>query len=1183
MIEPFASRGKIAALSRNSHFNHRDFLLMHSSLLSPFSPPQIQLEKHQNWCGLEGASRSLALIQTACQGNKPLLVVTTGSLMAQQLETELQFFAKGKDLPIFYFPDWETLPYDLFSPHQDIISDRLQTLHRLGSFERGIILVPIGTLMHRLLPKQELLKRSLMLKVGETLVPESFRINLESAGYRAVSTVSEHGEFALRGGILDIFPMGVELPYRIELFDTDIETIRTFDPETQRSVDRVEGISLLPAREVPIDAQSISNFRTRWHDTFPGNPTDCSVYRDISLGIFPPGIEYYLPMFYPSCDTLFDYLPNQTLVIKTAGFENAAETFFEEVKLRHEQLQHNVERPIVQPEELFLYPDQLFSRINQQPNCTLYGNDGDNDQPSKHRCDFASKPLPEIAINDRANQPLGNLEKFLGQPNQRVLIEAESPGRREILLEQLKTIQINPLEVSGWQGFVDSDQDICITIAEPQEGFYLQQENLAVITELDLYNRKVMQQRRRERGESQADLLVKSLTELSIGSAVVHIEHGVGRYRGLQTLPIDGEETEFLVLEYAESAKLYVPVASLDLISRYEGVDPDTAPLNRLGSDQWQKARRKAAEKIRDTAAELLEIYARREAKTGFAIDLDEESYRQFAAQFPFEETPDQQLAIDAVIKDMLAEQSMDRLVCGDVGFGKTEVAMRAAFLAVNDGRQVAVLVPTTLLAQQHYQTFKDRFADYPVKVEVLSRFRSGKEQTAVMKELENGQVDILIGTHKIIGKELKYKNLGLVVIDEEHRFGVRQKEYLKSIRAQVDILTLTATPIPRTLNMAMAGIRDLSIIASPPAKRLSIKTFVTEMQKSVIEEAIMREVLRGGQVYYLHNEVKSIEKTAADLRQMLPNIRVGVGHGQLRERELEQVMSEFYHKQYDVLVCTTIIETGIDVPNANTIIIERADKLGLAQLHQIRGRVGRSHHQAYAYLITPPAKLMTADANKRLEAIEATQELGAGFTLASHDMEIRGAGALLGDDQSGQIHSIGFSLYMEMLEKAVEAMKQGKIPDIENTHSDNTEINLHIPVLIPDDYLGDVQGRLVLYKRIANADSDFELEQLQVEMIDRFGLLPQPVKNLFAVSALKLRGHALGIKKLEASAQKGRIDFNKEPMIDPMKIINLIQQRPQEFTLSGAEKLSFHFEMEDAEQRIGQVGQVLELLAGNA
>lgn len=1153
---------------------------MHSQPLSPLNPPQIQLDKHQNWCGLAGASRSLALVQTACLSDKPLLIVTTGSLMAQQLEAELQFFAQGKELPIYYFPDWETLPYDLFSPHQDIISDRLQTLHRLGSFERGILLVPIGTLMHRLLPKQELLKRSLMLNVGQTLIPENFRSDLESAGYRAVSTVREHGEFALRGGILDIFPMGVEQPFRIELFDTEIETIRTFNPETQRSIERVEEIALLPAREVPIDAQSIANFRTRWHDTFSGNPTDSSVYRDISLGIFPPGIEYYLPMFYLGCDTLFDYLPEQTIVVKTAGFDKAAETFFNEVKLRYEQLRYNTERPIVKPEALFLYPDQLFNHINRLPNCTLYDNEGE--QPTKHLCGFATKPLPEIAINDRAHQPLSNLEKFLGQPDQRVLIEAESAGRREILLEQLKSIQITPLEVADWQGFIDSDQDICITIAEPQKGFYLQQEKIAVITELDLYNRKVMQQRRREREESQSDLLIKSLTELSIGSAVVHIEHGVGRYLGLQTLPIDGEDAEFLVLEYAESAKLYIPVSSLDLISRYEGVDPDTAPLNRLGSDQWQKARRKAAEKIRDTAAELLEIYARREAKTGFGIEFDENAYRQFAAQFPFEETPDQQLAIDAVIKDMTAEQCMDRLICGDVGFGKTEVAMRAAFLAVNDGRQVAVLVPTTLLAQQHYQTFKDRFADYPVTVEVLSRFRSSKQQTTVMEALENGQVDILIGTHKIIGKELKYKNLGLVVIDEEHRFGVRQKEYLKSIRAQVDILTLTATPIPRTLNMAMAGIRDLSIIASPPAKRLSIKTFVTEMQKSVIEEAITREVLRGGQVYYLHNEVKTIEKTAENLRKLLPNLRVGIGHGQMRERELEQVMSEFYHKQYDVLVCTTIIETGIDVPNANTIIMERADKLGLAQLHQIRGRVGRSHHQAYAYLITPPAKLMTADANKRLEAIEATQELGAGFTLASHDMEIRGAGALLGDDQSGQIHSIGFSLYMEMLEKAVEAMKRGKIPDIENTHRDNTEINLHIPALIPEDYLGDVQDRLVLYKRIANAASDHELEQLQVEMIDRFGLLPQPVKNLFAVTALKLRGQALGIKKLEASAHKGRIDFNQEPTIDPMKIIHLIQQRPQEFTLSGSERLSFHFEMEDAERRIGQVGQVLELLSEN-
>ncbi|HET8731619.1 MAG TPA: transcription-repair coupling factor, partial [Moraxellaceae bacterium] len=754
--------------------------------------------------------------------------------------------------------------------------------------------------------------------------------------------------------------------------------------------------------------------------------------------------------------------------------------------------------------------------------------------------------------------------------------------RRESLLELLARASLKPGAVSGWDDFLArKDTTPAIAVGPLEQGLWLQDPPIAVITESQLLGQRVMQSRRRKATSQDvsSELVIRNLSELQPGAPVVHIDHGVGRYQGLVTLEVDNQAQEFLLLEYADSAKLYVPVSSLQLIARYSGADDDHAPLHRLGTEQWTKARRKAAEQVRDTAAELLNIYARRAARPGHAFSFNESDYALFASGFPFEETADQAAAIIATIADLRAKRPMDRLVCGDVGFGKTEVAMRAAFVAVQDGGQVVVLVPTTLLAQQHYENFRDRFADWPIKIDVLSRFKSAKEQAAALKQLEEGKIDIIIGTHKLLAEDVRFKHLGLIIVDEEHRFGVRHKEALKNMRAEVDMLTLTATPIPRTLNMAFAGMRDLSIIATPPARRLAVKTFVRESHPAVIKEAILRELLRGGQVYYLHNEVESIEKCSQELQALVPEARIGIAHGQMRERELEQVMQQFYHKQFNVLVCTTIVETGIDVPSANTIIMDRADKLGLAQLHQLRGRVGRSHHQAYAYLLTPHQKAMTGDAEKRLEAIAAAGELGAGFALASHDLEIRGAGELLGEEQSGNINTVGFTLYMEMLEQAVKAIRSGKTPNLDQPLAQGTDVNLRISALIPDAYLPDVHNRLMLYKRISNAKDQAELDELQVEMIDRFGLLPEQTKNLFAVTSLKIEAEKLGITKIDASAGGGRLEFGTETKVDPMRLVKMIQTQPRKFRLEGADKLRFIMEMQDPQVRLQRLRDLLQSL----
>ncbi|WP_286816334.1 transcription-repair coupling factor [Marinobacter sp. UBA3607] len=1139
-----------------------------TALIAPVAPEKPS--DHRKWGQLAGCSDALAICESARDHKGLTLVITRSTDDAIRLEQAIRFFlnlppeedgaAITEDgLELLSLPDWETLPYDLFSPHQDITSRRIRTLHRLPSTRHGILVVPARTLMHRLAPPSYLQGNTLLLKVGQNLDIDSWRMQLEAAGYHHAENVYEHGEYAVRGAILDIYPMGSNLPYRIDLFDDEIETLRTFDPETQRSIDRIEQIELLPAHEFPWHKDARSGFRNRWFEHFPNADKEAPVYQDVSNGITPPGIEYYLPLFFDETATLFDYLPASTLVFTADGLNDAVAAFDAETRARHEDRRHDRLRPILPPSELFLQQDEVFGQLKPYPRvtCTPEPVEG----AGSANC--YAEALPDVAMDGRAADPAGRLKRFIREFPGRVLICAESSGRREALIENLGDHKLKLATVTGWQEFLEkSDATLAITIAPMEQGMVLPEQNLALITETALFGERVLQRRRREKPTEVDDHGYRDLSELRIGSPVVHIDHGVGRYKGLETITAGGQADEFLMLEYAGGSKLYVPVSSLHLISRYAGTDEEHAPLHKLGTDRWSNAKQKALEKIRDTAAELLDVYARREARKGFQFEDPKEAYRAFAAGFPFEETPDQQVAIQSVFEDMTGERPMDRLVCGDVGFGKTEVAMRAAFLATWSGKQVAVLVPTTLLAQQHYESFRDRFSDTPVTVELLSRFRSGAQTTKAIAAIEEGKADIVIGTHKLLQGDIKFKNLGLVIIDEEHRFGVQQKEKLKSLRAEVDMLTLTATPIPRTLNMAMGHLRDLSIIATPPARRLSVKTFVRQRDEAMVKEAILREILRGGQVYFLHNDVSTIEKTAEDLRRLIPEARVGVAHGQMRERQLEQIMSDFYHKRFNVLVCTTIVETGIDIPSANTIIIERADKFGLAQLHQLRGRVGRSHHQAYAYLLTPPPKSISTDAKKRLDAISEAQDLGAGFMLATHDLEIRGAGELLGEEQSGQIESIGFTLYMQLLDEAVKAIREGRTPNAELPLSHGTEMNLRIPALIPDDYLPDVHNRLMLYKRIASVQNEEELKELQVEMIDRFGLLPEPAKNLVNQTRLRLKADALGIVKVDAGKEWVRLEFGASTPVDPLVLVKKVQSAPDTYRLEGAN--SFRFRLND-------------------
>lgn len=1131
----------------------------------------------QSWGNLHGSCISLAISTLIASSERPLLIITPDTPSAFQLTNELSLFLDpDQHSSLLEFPDWETLPYDQFSPHQDIISRRLSTLHAITSLKKGVIISTVSTLMHRIVPRNYLTGNIFLLKQGDPLNIETTRINLQNAGYRCVPQVREHGEFAVRGSIIDLFPMGSSQPFRIDLFDEEIDSIRTFSPDTQRSIDKVERIELLPAKEFPLTEEAIEFFRQSFRNQFPGNPLNLPLYQDMSEGICPPGIEYYLPLFFEKTELLFDYLPENTLIVSYMGLHQKSDEFWREIKSRFDQYSHDILRPILKPQELFIQTDELFQKISQFNQIKIKSNILDE---HLNHYNFQTEILPSLNIDHKSPKPLQLLDNFLKNYNGRVLFCAESSGRREILLNLFQTSSISVKPYHSWMEFVTDDARCGITVAALDEGFILKNPDIALITESQLFGKRVLQRRRRKETPQDIDAIVKNLTELHIGAPIVHIDHGVGRYLGLQTLQLGDLTSEFLSLEYAGGDKLYVPVSSLQLISRYTGADLENAPLHKLGTEQWTRAKKKATEKIRDVAAELLALYAKRAAHPGLACKILESEYEKFVSAFSFEETPDQLRAINDVITDMTSDKPMDRLVCGDVGFGKTEVAMRAAFIAAQNNKQVAVLVPTTLLAQQHYQNFQDRFADWPIQVALLSRFKTKKEIEIVTHQLEEGKVDIVIGTHKLLQDEIKFKSLGLIVIDEEHRFGVRQKERLKSLRSSVDILTLTATPIPRTLNMAFSGMRDLSIIATPPARRLSVKTFIHEYQPSIIQEAITREILRGGQVYFLHNDIDTIERTTRDIEKLIPEARASFAHGQMHERELEQVMSDFYHRKFNVLVCSTIIESGIDIPTANTIIINRADKLGLAQLHQLRGRVGRSHHQAYAYLITPSRKLLSNDAIKRLDAIASYEDLGIGFALATHDLEIRGAGELLGEGQSGDMHEIGFTLYTDLLAKAVEALKSGKEPDLEKIEMRETEIDLQISALIPDTYLSDVHLRLQYYRKIATAKSESELDDIQVEMIDRFGLLPEQAKTLFAVNVLRLKAKKLGIIKIEATNKGGRIDFIEKPLIDPIKIIHLIQTQSKRFRLEGPTRLRFSLEQHEVKNRIQEVDKILALL----
>lgn len=1107
-----------------------------------------------------------------------MLVVAPSAREAEQLQDELDFYLKGSELPLMLFPDWETLPYDVFSPHQDIISQRLAVLAQSPDLKRGIVIAAAPTLLQRLAPPAYVLGGSFLLSVGERLDPEAMRQRLTAAGYASVSQVMEHGEFAVRGALLDIFPMGSPTPFRIDLFDEEIESIRRFDPETQLSQEKLDTVRLLPAREFPLDENGIKGFRQRYRARFEGDPQQHAVYRDVSNGLAPGGIEYYLPLFFDATATLFDYLPANAVIAMLHDVNGALIQTTQQISERYEQRRHDIERPLLPPQEVWCEPEQVEATLASRPYIELQS----AEWASGAAQNFNTAAPPPLRVESRAEEPVEKLLKFLDSFAGRVLFAAESTGRREYLLEMLARRDLKPAVVNGWQEFLDGSARIVLCVAPLERGLLLPDAGLAVVAEEQLFGQRARQSSRRA-AKRDPESIIRDLGDLAPGAPVVHEEHGVGRYLGLQILNLSGITTEFLTLEYAGGDKLYVPVSSLHLITRYNGSAPETAPLHRLGSDQWQKARRRAAEQIRDVAAELLDIHARRAARQGYAFKLSEMDYQAFTESFPFDETPDQLTAINGVIEDMTAGRPMDRVVCGDVGFGKTEVAVRASFIAAQAGKQVAVLVPTTLLAQQHYQTFRDRFADWPIRVEVLSRFRTGKQQNEVVRALAEGKVEIVIGTHALLRDEIKFKDLGLVIIDEEHRFGVQHKERLKKLRAEVDMLTLTATPIPRTLNMSLAGLRDLSIIATPPAERLAVKTFVSEWQDALIQEACFREIKRGGQVYFMHNSVETIDKAAARIAGLVPGAEVRVAHGQMHERDLEQVMLDFYHRRFNVLVCTTIIESGIDVPTANTIIIDRADKLGLAQLHQLRGRVGRSHHRAYAYLITPPRSLMTADAIKRLEAIESLEELGAGFTLATHDLEIRGAGELLGEEQSGQIHEVGFTLYTELLERTVRALKEGRGVDLEAPLDHGPEIDLHLPALLPADYMPDVHLRLTLYKRIAGAKNKARLDELQIEMIDRFGLLPPPAKMLFRIAELKLKAVPLGVRKIEAGPSGGRLLFGSTTQVDPMTVIRMIQQQPGQYRLDGPDRLRFMLELPDGEQRIAAVEALLDRLGSEA
>lgn len=1135
-----------------------------------------------HWTGLHGSAAALALAEAARQDDRPWLVIEPDSRSLERRRAELGFFAR-EGLPVLTLPDWEVLPWDLFSPLPDIVSERLRTLAELPGLRRGLVLVTLDTLLQRLAPSGWVAARSFDLAVGDTLALEAFRMRLIEAGYASVAQVGAPGEFAVRGSLLDVFPMGTEHPLRIDLFDDRIDAIRRFDPETQRSLDALPALRLLPAREFPLDPDAIRAFRRRWRSRFEGDPTRSPLYTGVSDGYAPAGIEFWSPLFFEETGTLFDYLPARTVIADlTQDREGGLSRAWRSLQDRHAERSGDIERPLLEPHEIFLTPEQIetglaaYSRVESQP--------FRDPQPTDIGFDFGTQLPRSLLLDARAERPLAPLQSFLEEFPGRVLLAADSPGRREVLGELLRAARLHAAACDGWESFLASGERVGLTVAPELQGLSLPGASLALLSESQLFGTRARQERRRRKSAaSDPNAILRDLQSLTAGAPVVHEEYGVGRYVGLQAMEVGGQPGEFLVLEYLGGDRLYVPVHALHYVSRYSGGAPESAPLHKLGSDQWSRARRRAAEKVRDVAAELLDLYAQRKARRGLQLAPSELEYQAFANGFPFEETADQAEAIVQVIADLGREQPMDRVVCGDVGFGKTEVAMRAAFVAVQAGKQVVVLVPTTLLAQQHQNNFADRFADWPVRIESLSRFRSGKESTAALEGVESGAVDILIATHRLLHAQPRFKDLGLVIIDEEHRFGVRDKERLKALRAEVHVLTLTATPIPRTLNMALGGLRELSIIATPPAERLPIKTFVTEWHDATVREAILRELRRGGQIYYVHNEVRDIARVAESIGKLVPEAKIRIGHGQMRERELEQMMVDFYHRRFDILVATTIIESGIDVPSANTIIIDRADRFGLAQLHQMRGRVGRSHHRAYAYLLVPSRKALTGDALKRLEALESLEELGAGFVLATHDLEIRGAGELLGEQQSGEMAEVGLTMYLDMLDRAVKALRAGRRVDLDAPLASQSEVELRVPSLLPEDYVGDVQVRLALYKRIAAAPDEDALDGMLVELTDRFGELPTAARNLLRTARLRLVARRLGLRRVDFGTHGGQLQFEARNSIDPKKVIALLQSNPREYRLEGPLKLRVSHPLVDENERFKFVTGLLQRLGGGA
>lgn len=1129
------------------------------------------------WGSLIGASCSLAAAELglllAAKFERPLLVLAEDPRHADQLESEIRFFSNN-ELPIEHFVEWETLPWDSFSPHQDIVSQRLRVLSALPAMKCGVVIATVGILHQRLPPLDYVIARSLSLVTGQVLQREAFTNSLVETGYLRVPQVSEHGEFAVRGSLIDIFPMGAKAPVRIDFFDDEIESLRFFSAENQLSGEKVDDIRILPAREVPLDPDAVASFRHRYRERFEGQPGKSRVYREVSDGIAHGGIEYYLPLFFEQTSTFADYLPGNCVVLAPKSMDSIFEQFWDEVRERFAMASLDPERPVLSADETFVNPEKAARRLNAFSNIRYA-----TQSLGGEALNYDTRLPPAMKIESRYEDAASALVQFLQSFDGRVLFSTDSPGRREQLHDLLSGRGLDLSRIENWQHFLDDKHRVGVTIAPIDDGVLLNTAKIAVISEQQLFGERTKARRRKRRNDRDPETIIRQLNDLQQGSPVVHAEYGVGRYLGLITLEAGGIKAEFLHLQYADSDKLYVPVHALELISRYTGASPDNAPLHRLGSDQWAKARRRAIEKIRDAAAELLDIYARRAARKGHRFHWPQSEYRAFEDGFPFELTEDQAQTIEDVLKDLASDLPMDRVVCGDVGFGKTEVALRATFAAVHGGKQVAVLVPTTLLAQQHGQTFRDRFADWPIRVEVLSRFQSAKEVKDIIKGLQSGSVDVVIGTHRLLGHTKDFHDVGLVIVDEEHRFGVRHKEAIKSLRSEIDILTLTATPIPRTLNMAFGGIREMSLITTPPADRLAVKTFVSEWNDVVIREACLREIKRGGQVYFIHNRVNDIERIEEQLKKLVPEANIRIGHGQMRERDLEQVMIDFYHRRFNVLLCTTIVESGIDVPTANTIIINRADRFGLAQLHQLRGRVGRSHHRAYAYLVAPPKAAMTPDAIKRLEAIDSLEDLGSGFTLATHDLEIRGAGELLGDTQSGQIQEIGFSLYTELLGKAVASLRAGKEPNLDAPLDGGIEINLHIPALLPEDYVPDVHLRLMLYKRISAAADAAELRELQVELIDRFGLLPDATKNLVRIAALKKSAAALGVEKIDASDRGGYFVFAAESNIDPVELVQLVQNEGQRFRLQGSQRLQFSDDLSNIEKRFSTIEDLLQQL----